>query len=330
MSANLNIASNGEAALYLLKEKAWHGLGQVVEEAKTSEEVIKLAHLDWQVAKTPNYIKVGDTYVPTGSISSIRTDNNAILGNRLTDRYTVMQNEEAFKFMDSLVICDRDIKYETAGALGKGEVTFVTAKLPGYLRIKGAKDDVIEKYLIMANSHDGTTPLSIFFSDVRVVCNNTLSAAMRSFSNKIILRHTSSISARLEEGRKLIDLELSYAKELEEVLNQLAKTKVDEVYSKQFVNGLFMTPDELKALAKGEPMSTRKTNLMDEVYAAINTAPGQQQHQGTALHLYNGVTSYFQNVKSYRSDSRKMAGINLGGEESLLTQKAFNTLLQLV
>ena len=46
---------SGEAALYLLKEKAWHGLGQVVKEAKTSKEVIKLAHLDWEVKKTPTW-----------------------------------------------------------------------------------------------------------------------------------------------------------------------------------------------------------------------------------------------------------------------------------
>ena len=328
MSANLNIASNGEAALYLLKEKAWHGLGQVVEEAKTSEEVIKLAHLDWSVAKTPNFIKVGDIYVPTGSVSTIRTDNNAILGNRLTTRYEIMQNSEAFKFMDSLVICDKDIVYETAGALGKGEITFVTAKLPGYIRIKGAKDDVIEKYFIMANSHDGSTPLSVFFSDIRPVCNNTLSAARLNCTNKVILRHTSSLHDRLDEGMKVIGLELAYAKELEEALNHLAKVRVDEKYIKDFVNGLFLTKEEMKALAEGK-LTTRRDNLMQEVYAAINSAPGQNMYEGTALHLYNGVTSYFQNVKQYRSDSRKMMGINLGGEESLLTQKAFNTLLQL-
>jgi phage/plasmid-like protein (TIGR03299 family) len=327
MAHNLNIAANGEAALYLLKEKAWHGLGQVVEEAKSSEEVIQIAHLDWDVIKSPNYVKVGDEFVKTGSLSTMRADNNTILGNRLTDRYTIMQNAEAFKFMDSLVVNNHDITYETAGALGQGEVTFVTAKLPNYLRI-GTSNDVIEKFLIMANSHDGSTPLSIFLSDVRIVCNNTLSAAMRSFSNRIILRHTHSISDRLEEGRKLLDMTLAYNEELQKVLNHLAEVKVTEQYAKDFINGLFLNKAEMEMLAKGE-LSTRKQTTLNEISESFITAPGQDLHQGSALHLYNGVTSYFQNVKTYQSDDRKMQGINLGGYESAVSQTAFNTLLQL-
>ena len=104
MAHNLAIDSKtGEAALYLLKKKAWHNLGQVVEEAKNSDEVLKIAHLDYQVEKVPNYIRneYGE-YNQTTSFSLVREDTGAILYSVAQSKYTVMQNIEAFKYMDSL------------------------------------------------------------------------------------------------------------------------------------------------------------------------------------------------------------------------------------
>lgn len=329
MAHNLNIdEKTGEASLYLLKEKAWHGLGQVAEEAKSSEEVIKIAHLDWDVIKSPNFVQIGEDFMKCGSISTVRSDNGAVLGNRLTNDYTVVQNSEAFKFMDSLVVNASDIKYETAGALGKGEVVFVTAKLPGYLRI-GKSDDVIDKYFILANSHDASSQLTLFFSLIKPVCNNTLSAAMRQCTNRVAVRHTASIQQQLELGRKLMEMSLTYSDALQGVLTRLAEVRVDEKYVKDFAYGLFLTPEEIIRLADDE-LGTRKLRTINEILESFELAPGQDEHKGTALNLFNGVTSYLQNVKTYRSQDRKFKGLNLGGEESLITQKAFNTLFQLV
>lgn len=319
---------SGEAALYLLKEKAWHGLGQVVEEAKTSEEVIKLAHLDWEVKKTPNFTFINDQYVETGSISTYRSDNNSILGNRMTDRYEVMQNKQAFEYMDSLVMCDKDIQYQTAGALNDGKVTFVTAKLPKYLRIKGS-DDIIEQYLLLTNTHDASAPLMVCFTPIIVVCNNTLNAAFRSNSNSVIIRHTQSLTNRLAEGRHILNLQMEYSDKLQEVLTHLTHVKVNDTLAKQIIQKTFLTSEELAKLSKGEDLSTRKANTMADILGAINNAPGQDLHRGTALHVYNGITSYFQNVKSYKSDSRKMQGVMINGQEMMESQKALNLLLAL-
>lgn len=326
MAHNLAIdAKTGEHAMFSLKEIPWHGLGQIVEEAKTSDEVIKLAHLDWEVAKVPNYIKVGDQFIENGSFSTVRTDTNEILGNILLKGYTPMQNKEVFEFSDSIVMSKEDITYETAGALGKGETIFVSAKLPGYIRIAGT-DDIIEKYLLIYKGHSGAIPFTAQFTNIRVVCNNTLSAAMSQRSHRVYIRHTANSSTRLAQAREILGLETVYNDSFQEALNRMSKVKVTDEKVKQVIHSLFMTPDELKLWMSGGTIGTRKQNGLDLVFESLEVAPGQDLHKGTALWLFNGVTSYMQNVREYKTADRKMGNLLLQGWEQATTQKAFNLL----
>ncbi|MGN6437611.1 MAG: DUF932 domain-containing protein [Agriterribacter sp.] len=160
MAHNLNFNENtGRYSFFSVKEKAWHGLGQIVDQYPTSAEAIQHAGLDYKVVKTALYAK-GTSIVETpGGIeitdselhvpdyyANVRADNNAVLGVVGKD-YQIVQNNEAFAFFDAIVGGGGGILYETAGALGKGERIFITAKLPDYIRV-GSGDDVIEKYLV--------------------------------------------------------------------------------------------------------------------------------------------------------------------------------------
>jgi len=223
MGHNINFNEHtGRHSFFSVKEKAWHGLGQIVHDYPTSAEALKFAGLDYTVAKRKLFtfdneneaanepacrqgrvteIKFPEIEVPD-FFATIRTDNESVLGVVGKD-YEVMQNTDAFSFFDAIVGGD-GIQYETAGALGKGERIFITAKLPGYIRV--GNDDLIEQYLFLTTSHDGGGSITAAFTPVRIVCNNTLNAALHNHSNAFKIRHTANAKERLEEAHKLMGI----------------------------------------------------------------------------------------------------------------------------
>ena len=120
MGHNLNKNERtGRYSFFSVREKAWHGLGQIVQQYPTSAEAIKLAGLDYEVIKQPLY-----THPPMGAsgmldelqgdgiirnkllvpdhFATMRTDNNTVFGVVGKD-YQVVQNTEAFAFFDAIV-----------------------------------------------------------------------------------------------------------------------------------------------------------------------------------------------------------------------------------
>jgi phage/plasmid-like protein (TIGR03299 family) len=243
MAHNLNFnEQTGKHSFFSVKEKAWHNLGQIVQDYPTSKEALQFAGLDYTVAKRKLFtfdseneaanedieIKIPEIAVPN-YFATIRTDNETVLGVVGKD-YEVVQNIDAFSFFDAIVGGD-GIQYETAGALGKGERIFITAKLPNYIKV--GNDDLIEQYLFLTTSHDGGGSITAAFTPVRIVCNNTLNAALRNHSNAFKIRHTANAKERLEEAHKLMGITNQLSNELERIFNQWAKVRITRPRSKK-------------------------------------------------------------------------------------------------
>ncbi|RWY47382.1 DUF945 domain-containing protein [Mucilaginibacter gilvus] len=182
MAHNLNFnQQNNEYSFFSVKEKAWHNLGRIVDRYPTSAEAIQYAGLDYSVEKRPlftydteNHYGETDLIIPEIKVpnyyATVRTDTEDVLGVVGRD-YEIVQNVDAFQFFDAIVGGGDGILYETAGALGKGERIFITAKLPDYVRV--GKDDLIEQYLFLTTSHNGFGSITAAFTPIRVVCNNS-------------------------------------------------------------------------------------------------------------------------------------------------------------
>lgn len=198
----------GKSAFYSAKVPAWHGLGQVVDTAQSSAEAMRLAGLDWEVAS----LALGATFAggahdglqaSTDDFGHFRVeDGKAIHLGTVKGRYKLVQNREAFDFLDALH-ADGVLKYETAGALGVGERIFMSAKIP--CADNQVADSAIERYLLLFNSHDGSSGLEVMPTTTRVVCANTLRVARGACAEKLAFRHCASIGERMAQAAKMMD-----------------------------------------------------------------------------------------------------------------------------
>lgn len=341
MAHNINYNQRtGRYSFFSVQQKAWHGLGQIVEDYPTSEEAIKFAGLDYEVVKSPLFtkgsslietedgVKLGSSELEVSDyFANIRTDNNAVLGVVGKD-YHIVQNCEAFSFFDSIVGSNKGILYETAGALGKGERIFITAKLPDYIRV-GNGDDITEKYIFLTTSHDGSGSITAAFTPVRIVCQNTLNASLRNMTNVVRIKHTSGAKQRIETAHKVMGLANTMSNQLEGMFNEWSKIRISDDDVKQLIQvSLCPNKKTLELLKKGDEdeVSTMFKNTVEDAFAYAMMSETQQMEttKGTLFGAYNAVTGYFQNVRKYRDNESKLQSIVMGGTAQLKSQKAFN------
>ena len=255
----------------------------------------------------------------------MRTDNDAVLGVVGKD-YQIVQNRDAFSFFDSIVGGD-GILYETAGALGKGERIFITAKLPDYIRV--GNDDLIEKYLFLTTSHDGSGSITAAFTPIRIVCNNTLNAAMNNKTNTVRIRHTSNAKQRLEQAHKVMGISDMLSAQMESIFNNWTKIRItDNEVKKLIQSALVPNKEVLKTIQEGkeDELSTCFTNMVDSAFEYAMSDPTQLMDttKGTVFGAYNSLTGYFQNVRNYKNDEAKLTSLLMGGTGQIRTQSAFN------
>ena len=137
--------------------------------------------------------------------------------------YTPLQNHQAFQFFDPIVGRDAAI-YHTAGVLGNGERVWILAKLPGEIRVAG--DDISEKYLLLSNSHDGKSSVTIKFTPVRVVCQNALSLALDDGSAWRVSHH-SDIHRKLKQAHEMLGLINDRYADMEQSFQAMSRVKLN-------------------------------------------------------------------------------------------------------
>lgn len=328
MAHNLNYNSKTEKhSFFSVKEKAWHGLGTIIENYPTSAEAIKHAGLDYTVEKRPLFtydtennsadpeteLIIPEITVPD-YFATVRKDTDEVLGVVGKD-YHVVQNIDAFSFFDSIVGGKDGILYETAGALGKGERIFITAKLPDFIKV--GKSDLIEQFLFLTTSHDGFGSITASFTPIRICCQNTLNAALRTQTGAIKIRHTANAHERLKQAHKLLGITNQLSGEMEQIFNRWARVKITDKQVKKLVQ-MAMAPNKetLENLQKGkhDEFSSVFNNVVDKVLEYSASSPTQQMEttKGTLFGTYNSVTGYFQNVKNYKTEEAKFNSIMSG------------------
>jgi phage/plasmid-like protein (TIGR03299 family) len=301
----------------IVKPKVWQVLGKTITQCKTSAEAIQAAGLDFEVMKRPNIhpLPSGNNIISDNSYFTFRTDTEAVLGDKIGRDYEVVQNIDQFAFFDSIVENYGGLHYESAGSLAYGQTTYITAKLPEHIKV--GKSDLIEQYLFLTSTHDGTGSMTIAFTPVRIYCSNTLNAALKNCTNAIKIRHTASAAEKLKSAHQLLGLTSQLSVELEAIFNRWARVRITDPEVKRLIQ-LAMIPnretyDKLKA-GKDEELSSHFNNTVSGVFDYYHTGDSQQENttKGTLFGMYNAVTGYYQNVRNYGDNEAKFKSIMTG------------------
>lgn len=324
MAHNIN---EGKRMMYV-GQKPWHGLGTELDKPATSKEAIEAAQLDYPLELQEIYCNNGKEI--KGRKAVVRTDNGSPLG-IVSDRYKVIQNVDAFSFFD-VVVGEKLAIYNTAGALGDGERIWILAKLPDQLIL--TKEDVVDKYLLLVNTHDGTGALKMFFTPVRVVCQNTLTMSMSrsAMAEGISIRHTGEIKNKIEEARRVLGLASQFYADFDQQAARLVEYKMKPKQAEEFFTGLVFVKKNGKERDKD---STRLMNKRNELLTLFESGKGNAlpQVKHSAWAALNAVTEWVDHHKGVRGEkeegNRRLDNIWLGNGANF-KRRAFDEVLELV
>ena len=235
------MAANVETMFYT-REKPWHGLGTMVAEAPNSKDALRLAGLNWKVLQEPVYTE--NEELIQGYKANVRDTDRKVLG-VVTDRYKVIQNEEAFAFTDTLL--GEGVRYETAGSLQEGRRVWMLARLPREFIIGGER---ISPYMVFSNTHDGSGTVKTALTPIRVVCNNTLNLALCTAKRSWSMIHTGDISGKIEEAKNTLFLADEYMTALGQEFENLRKIKLSEKQVLDYIKILLPMEENYSLLQK--------------------------------------------------------------------------------
>ena len=285
------------------------------------------------------YKHIADNY------ATYRTDLNIPLG-IVKSKYEVVQNVDAFEFFDEAIGHDK-CKWQYAGSFGYGEKIYVAAKieLTNEINVNGFKDP-IDNYLVFTNTHDGSGSITIMFTPVRFFCINCLNAGLDKADSYIRIRHTNSAKDKLHRGAEVLRLACEKAKDAAQLYQALTTINMNDTQVLQYICELNLTNAERIALLdydkntgykkllykdvnvlEATGISTRKANIIYNMFDYYNTGVAQNNILGTAWGAYNAVTGYFSNVANLEGEKR-MESLLYGNGQNV-TQKALNSIIEL-
>jgi phage/plasmid-like protein (TIGR03299 family) len=307
MSAMLELNTQGNANMAYVGETPWHRLGAVVDEsaAYDAEGFIKAAGLDWEAEKVR--LKTCDTDEAVDAYCVRRLTDKKLLAHSVGPRYTILQNRDAFKWFQPW-LDTKTAALHTAGALFEGSRVWILAKL-NRDPMEVVPGDIVEKYVLLSHSHDGTLAVRCGFTPIRVVCWNTLSMAHSNAASKLIrVRHSKNVITNMENIRETMDMVNADFEATAEQYRFLASKSINQADLKKYVKVIFALEG-----VDDKDVGTRSKNIMDEVIGLCESGKGNNlpSVRGTYWSAYNGVTEYLSYV-SGRSESNRMNSLWFG------------------
>jgi phage/plasmid-like protein (TIGR03299 family) len=302
------VETYGEMATFASRRvPAWHMLGTVFQDDYvTTAEMLRLAHMDgWNV-------RLEDVLLPGRSdtqwFATVRTNpfdgEDDVLG-VVKDKYRPFQNEDLFDFGDTLLAGGG--RWETAGSIKGGKVVFGSLAIDHDVVIDPTGvADKIRSYLLLSSSHDGSLSIQGSITPTRVVCQNTLTAALSAAAQTYKFRHTSQSAGRIEDARQALGLAHKFMDAFEVEAQALFQTAIDDNKFFEIIKAAYPMPDEdvKGSLTKWQ----NKADALFDLYRS-DTVAGVGV-DGTAWGAYNALTErldWFRKPRKGQADTAYIA-----------------------
>jgi phage/plasmid-like protein (TIGR03299 family) len=244
---------------------------------KTAREAMEIAGLDYTVTRMPLELK---TDLRHDAYASVRADSGEVLAVVGGD-FKPTQNRDAFSFLDALVATHK-AEYETAGVLGAGERVWLLAKLPGYIMVHG--NDIVNKYLLLTNSHTDGGCVRAKLTPIRAICNNSLTSDLQ-FPEDTRVPPVQNAAGRYEQAARLLASTSSSYGRLDTIFNAMAAKAITALQLREYVEAL--VPDDT---TEGDDAGRDRTR--NDVLQLHESGRGAHLAQGTLWGAFNSISEY--------------------------------------
>jgi phage/plasmid-like protein (TIGR03299 family) len=271
----------------MLRTTPWNQIGTDITGIKNINMALQVSNLDFEVVKNPIFDNNGNTI--SGWFANTNISNGDVLG-IVKKNYQIVNNNEAFDFVDSLV--DEGVEFERAGQFHYGRASWILGKMPR----TDILADTFDPYLLFTNSFDGTGSIKVAIIPLRIACSNAINMALKRANRTWSTRHIGNINGKLEEAKYTLGLADNYMTALKEEANRLVAKKMSNTEFKQIV-------DRVLPIDTNKD-SARKIRNIEDIKSAIYSclqAPDLANFNGTAWGYLQATTDALDHLAPVRT-----------------------------
>lgn len=269
------------------RQSTFANLGTSVVNSATVEEALVNAGLNYEVHKRPiftNGVMIEGNYATCPTFDDGQSYGTPF--GIVSDKYEVIQNNEAFSFID----CIPELEFKKMGTTKGGMIYFI-GELPE-LNILG---DSYNPYLIFRNSHNGRYNLQVTICPLRIVCQNQFNIAFKESPNTITIRHSRQAPERIEQARRVITAHGEYYNHLKIQAEEWATQHIGAFSVQQVIDDLFPIKEDMKDFQK---------ERMEESRALFNKALNSNDNQNFKNSVWGMINAYSDYI-THREPARK-------------------------
>ena len=304
-------------------ERAWHGMGVVTEGTLPAREAFETADALFTVEKRELQYWNNNTeadndeplWLPSGTFGVVRTDTQALLG-VVSRQYEIVQNDSLLRMAEFI---REEVDMDCVIVLSDGAKVCFTATL------KGASSDIVpgdtvKRRIVGYLGHDGKTGCGAKFTNIRVVCQNTLTAALTGSGAHSSITHKNGANNNFDALINSIDVARQDFVIECDLMREFSREAMNLNQFNEFV-------DEVYNIDEGQVFRKRQAleRAFQQGYGAVAYAPDT---------LWNGINAITQVETSTRGTTaakgRAQFARGTFGAGANISKKAFAIAKELV